>query len=207
MKNPLGDGYNEAFFIIDLDYTLVNVDTTNEFIKMVCPRRYHIFSKVLRLVVPLNKLFKRIDIHKNIVVYLCLTGKPKVLLKKYSRKLYSLLKRTHLNNSLIDELKEFKKKGYMLILLTASLDIIAKNFKDLGFDVVIGSRTYYRDNKFHRLWDLYHKKHKIVEILKRYCKEIVVIEDDPEPEYYSIPGVQVVKISFVDRNKNVKDQN
>ena len=194
----------KRFFIVDLDYTLVNVDTTNEFIRMVCPRRHHIFSKILRFIAPLNKLFKRIDVYKNTIVYLCLMRKPKVLLEEYSRKLYNSLKRTHLNYSLIDRLREIKRKGYVMILLTASLDIIAENFKDLGFDMVIGSRTYYRGNKFHRLRDLYQRKHRIIEILKRYYKKIIIIEDDPEPEYYLIPSVQVVRVIFVNGNKNVR---
>ena len=193
------------FFIIDLDYTLVNVDTTNEFIQLVCPRKYYIFSKILQFIVPINRLFKKIDVYKNIMVYLCLVRKPKALLEKYSKDLCDLLKKVHLNYSLIDKLKKVRREGHVLILLTASLDVIAKNFRDLGFDIVIGSKTYYRNERFSRLWDLYHRKHKIIKILKKYSKEIIVIEDKPEPEYYSIPGVKVIKAGFTNRYKNVKD--
>ena len=51
----------KKLYIVDLDYTLVDVDTTNEFIKMICPRRHYILSKVLPFAMLLNKLLKTFD--------------------------------------------------------------------------------------------------------------------------------------------------
>ena len=178
----------EQLIILDLDFTLVNANTTFDFLNFVCPRRFRVFSKILKPVVFLNKFFKR-DVYKFLLVFLCVKGVPEKLLRKYSVEYYNQLGKKCINYSLLKCITSLKSKK---ILITASLDFIAENFKGLGFDALIASKTYYKKGRLHSFADLYGKKHKIIQAFKKQYKEIIVIEDSPEQEYYEIDNVTVL---------------
>jgi hypothetical protein len=179
----------EALVFIDLDFTIVDGNTTFDFLKFVNPRRYHIFSRILMPIIFLNKLFKK-DVYKVLLVLLCIKGKPKELLQRYSRKYYTYIEKNdrYINRALMEYLANFHKK----ILITASLDIVAENFKDLGFNIIVSSKTYYKNGKFQYFVDLYGKKHEFLQYLSKRYNKIIVIEDSPEQEYYKIDNVKII---------------
>jgi phosphoserine phosphatase len=178
----------EQLIILDLDFTLVNTNTTFDFLNFVCPRKFHALSKILKPAVFLNKFFKR-DIYKFLLVLLCIKGTPQKLLREYSIKYYSQIGKKCINHLL---LKRITSLTWKKILITASLDIIAENFKSLGFDALIASKTSYKKERLHSFTDLYGKKHKIIQAFKKQYKEIIIIEDSPEKEYYKIGNVRII---------------
>jgi phosphoserine phosphatase len=179
----------EQLIILDLDFTLINANTTFDFLNFVCPRKFHALSKILKPAVFLNKFLKR-DIYKFLLVLLCIKGMREKLLQERSIEYYNQIGKKYVNYSLLKYITSLPSQK---ILLTASLDIVAKNFKNLGFDIIIASRTYYKKGRLHSFFDLFGKKHKIVQILKKHYKEIIIIEDSPEQEYYEIDNVKILK--------------
>ncbi|MEM2223456.1 MAG: hypothetical protein QXF71_02505, partial [Acidilobaceae archaeon] len=82
------------------------------------------------------------------------------------------------------------------VLLTASLDFIANNFKELGFDLIIASKTLYKNERFQSFFDLYGRKSGIVKILSKHFDNILIIDDDPEPAFYTLnKKITVVRFS------------
>jgi phosphoserine phosphatase len=178
----------ERVIVLDLDFTLINVNTTFDFLNFLRPRRFYIFSKILKPVAFLNRFLER-DIYKFLLVLLCIKGMPEKLLRKRSIEYYSQIGKKYINYQLLKYVTSLPLKK---ILVTASLDIIAENFKNFGFDIIIASRTYYKKGKLHRFVDLFGRKHAIVQHLKRHYKEIIIIEDSPEQKYYEIDNVRVL---------------
>jgi len=178
----------EQLIILDLDFTLVNANTTFDFLNFVSPHIFYAFSKILKPAALLNKFLKR-DIYKFLLVLLCIKGMPEKLLREYSIKYYNQIGKKCINYSLLGCITSLISKK---ILITASLDIIAENFKSLGFDAIIASKTYYKKGRLHSFTDLYGKKHRIVQAFKKQYKEIIIIEDSPEQEYYKIDNVRIL---------------
>lgn len=179
--------------IVDLDYTLVNVNTTFDFLRTFYYRKYVLFSKLIWPLTLLNKVLGS-DMYKQMLLTFCIKRKAKQELDALSERYFKHLlrhKNGYVNILLLNSLKGVKCKK---ILLTASIDIIAEHFKKLGFDLVIGTNICYRNNKFYRIQDLYRNKHKVIEMLSKYFDKIIVIEDSPEPEYAKIKGVKVIKV-------------
>lgn len=179
--------------IVDLDFTLVNVNTTFDFLSMFFRRKYILFSRLLRPLTLLSNLLDS-DVYKQLLLILCIKKRTREELERYSKAYFKYVLRhrdKRLNIMLLDLLKRVKCKK---ILLTSSIDVIAEPFKTLGFDFVISSKTYYKDGKFIRVKDLYGKKHKIIEALSKYFCSMLIIEDEPEPEYMGIEGVKVIKV-------------
>ena len=178
--------------IVDLDYTLVRENTTYEFLKLASPRRYMIFSKILFPLYLVNKISER-DIYKRFLVFSCINQKRVEILRNYAKAHFVFLlnnKSKHFNQSVLNLLE---KNDAAVILMTASLDIVAQPFIELGFLKVIGSETYYKNGKFHWFHDLYGNKHLKIKMLSQNFKQITVIEDSLEKKYGRLNGITVIK--------------
>jgi|GEM_PF-3183788 len=179
--------------IVDLDFTLVNLDTTAEFLKLLCPLKYYIFSKILRPVAILGRILS-IDLYKQLMLLLCIYDHPKELLEEKAKILFKMLvSKEHVNVSLLNFIK---KKNCVKVLLTCSLDIIATQFYDFEFDLIISSTSLFRHGKFIKLCDLYGKKHRVVHALSRLFHEVVILEDSPENEYHLIKNARVIRVIY-----------
>jgi len=188
-----GNFNGKTLIVVDLDFTIVNANTTFDFLRFVTPRKYSIFSRILMPVIFLNKLSKK-DVYKALLVLLCIKGKPKEMLQRHSKEYYSYIKKNrdrYVNHTLMKYISNLQKKN---MLITASLDIIAENFKDLGFNIVISSKTYYKNGRFQYFADLYGEKHKILRLLSKRYNKVIIIEDSPEREYSTIGNVQIIHV-------------
>jgi hypothetical protein len=180
---------------VDLDFTLVNVNTTFDFLRVFFYRRFFIFSRLLYPLVVVNKIIGS-DLYKQGLLFFCAGKTAKTELERCSKAYANYILNhgsQYFNAGLLSQLGNVKHKK---ILITASIDIIANHLKEaLGFDLVISSKTYYSNNGFLRLQDLSHKKHKIVRTFSEKFEQILIIEDAPEPEYSQIKGVTVKTVS------------
>jgi phosphoserine phosphatase len=182
--------------VLDLDYTLVDVDTTVMLAMFTCTKIRRFLFKVLsisilRFIIPvLNRILER-DVYKAILLNMCIRHDENSFNNVVDKTYYEAL--NHLNASLV---KMISRVNALKVLLTASIDIIAKRFAALGFDIVISSITEHRNGRVWCILDLYRKKHKILKILLKYCDKIIVVEDSPEPQYYVLNDVKVLKISY-----------
>jgi len=184
---------NTVAYVIDLDHTLVRIDTTFEFLKLLCPIKYAVLSKLLRPINFLNHILKR-DVYKMLMTKLCISSFSRMELEYYSKICYKVFVTRYLNHALVAFLH--KKSGVPKILLTASLDFIADNFKELGFNLVISSKTYFKNEIYHSLFDLHGRKSSLLQIISKYFDEVIVIDDSPEPEFYNLRDkVLVVKVN------------
>jgi len=175
--------------IVDLDYTLVNTNTTFDFLKFVHPKRYGILSKLLRPLLLLNRISRR-DIYKTMLVLLCLFGISKEMLEHHARTYFDKSKeKWDYNRDVLSFLKNFQGKK---ILLSASLDVIVKNFKELGYDYTIGSKMLYKNDRFYWLSDLHGRKHAKVKQLLEHFDKLIIIDDSPEQEFYSMSNKIIV---------------
>jgi len=181
-------------FVVDLDHTLIGANTTFELLQILCPVRYFILSKILKPLTLLNVVLKR-DIYKLVLITICVKGWRREKLEQLARTYYEMIVKrepdTYLNNRLL--LFLHKMRSTPKILLTASLDFIADNFKKLGLDLIISSRSYYKNDKFHSFQDLYKQKNHVLMILLKYFDKVVVFDDDPEPEFYTL-GDRVIVV-------------
>jgi hypothetical protein len=177
--NNISDQNKAELIIVDLDFSLVKVNTTFDFLKTLHPIKYRIFSDLLRFLNVLNRLYKG-DLYKKMLVLLCMLGMPKKKIEYYSN-IYknSMEKKNRYNRKILDFLSRTRTKK---VLLSASLDVLVKKFKELGFDIAIGSKTYYKYGRFFMFTDLYGKKHDIVKQFLKSFNSIIIIDDSPEPE-------------------------
>jgi phosphoserine phosphatase len=202
----LSDAVNKAFlgisfsmeknksrvvYVVDLDYTIVNVETTSHFFEFLrCQRLlslmkpFLIFAQVCTLV--FFRLFKTgIDFSKYLKLRVCLKNLDKALIDTLAHRYVEMLLG---NNSLLNEqvLKFLSKvhETHLTVLLTASISPIANCFYDLGFRKVYSSEIVYRNKRFHRIRDLYRHKHIIIKAFLNFrdISEVVIIDDLPEKE-------------------------
>jgi hypothetical protein len=136
----------------------------------------------------LNKIVSR-DILKLFLIRQCSLSSDNV---KYA--LEKVLHEALRSPLLVDMIEILRKSRGPKILLTASLDLIAKNFLFLGFQLVIGSKFQCDEKKCFTLTDIYGKKHKILEVISKYCKKIIIIEDSPEPQYYFLRNIKIFRV-------------
>jgi hypothetical protein len=199
MYNTALGSYSKKFqycIVIDLDYTLVNIDTTAMLALQACGKMRRLLLKalsasLLRFIVPtLNKVLTR-DIYKLILLRACIRCNRNSL-KSVIDEVY----REALRNLNLALVKAVSQVSGLKILLTASLDVIAKKFNTLGFNIVIGSVSECRDGKIWCSIDLYRKKHKILKVFLKYCDEITIIEDSPEPQYCMLNNVRVLRVAY-----------
>lgn len=182
--------------VVDLDYTLVGVDTTAMLGLMMCSKTRRIllnllYMTILRFVIPiLNKIVAK-DVYKVLLLNMCSRCDESSLDKLASKAYHEAL--NYLNISLV---KALLRVNALKVLLTASIDVIAKRFSTLGFDIVISSATKYKGGKVWLLLDLYRNKYKVLEMLLKYCEKIVLFEDSPEHQYYRLSNVKVLKASY-----------
>jgi len=176
--------------ICDLDYTIVNVNTTYDFLCYFYPVRYKILSILLRPLVLITNIIK-IDIYKKVLTILCLKGKIKINLEIIANNYINfLIKNKAINNELLHVINNYKGKK---ILLSASLEILVNCFLKMGFDYAISSKMYYQKDKFKNFSDLYGKKHILIEELSKKFKNIIVIDDSPESEFFLLQnGVTIL---------------
>jgi len=178
--------------IIDLDNTLVKTNTTFEFMKILCPLRYAVFSRLFKPVLLLNMVFKK-DFYKLMMVMICIKGREKEDLECYAKIYYEMIKKNQSKYYNTDVLNLLQTKTCKAkVLLTASLDFIANNFKELGFSFVVASRTRYKNKKFRFFFDLYGRKSEVMKIFSKYFDSILIIDDDPEPTFYTFNKKAIV---------------
>lgn len=173
--------------ICDLDYTLVDSNTTNELLKIVNCKKYLVLSKLLTPLSIIGLILKR-DIVKQVLIKLVLYGISKAQLERFSSILYRKMEaENRINKRLLLIIRSLERYG-PLILLSASISEIVREFKKLGFTCAFGSPTIYINEKLVGFYDMYRRKHEIVqEILSRYKFELVIIFDDsPEPELFNL---------------------
>jgi len=180
---------NKTIFVVDLDYTLVNTETTSHFLESIgCKkvitvfRPFLFFASILSLL--LSKLFGiSFDFQKYIKLKLCLNNLSEEQLYSLSYKyVHSVIyKEGFLNRYLFKLLQNLQRK-YPIILLTASISPIAKGFSDLGFVIIYSSEIFFRNGKFYRICDLYQRKYMIIKALLNLkgVKEIIIFDDSPE---------------------------
>jgi len=184
--------------VVDLDYTLVSVDTSATLVRRLCPWKYKFISLVFMVLKPLALLSRKLnkDLYKLILLRYCLNRCINLDLENATKSLYYEVRKSKLNVSLLNTIK---KTGGLKILLTASIDIVANKFKDLGFDLVISSVVKCGETRPFSLLDLYGKKHVILSHLLKYCGKLLIIEDSPEPQYYELQGIKVFRVVYNER--------
>jgi phosphoserine phosphatase len=170
--------------VVDLDYTLVNTNTTFDFLKFVSPKRYEIFSRLLRPLQLFNSIVRKRmgDIYKITLTIICCGGMSKEMLENFASAYFNKKNWTY-NKNILSLLKNFQGRKF---LVTASLDLIAEKFKILGFDSVISSKMLYKNGKFYRLFDLYGRKHVVISKILAQFERLIIIDDSPEPELYTM---------------------
>jgi len=181
----------KVVYVIDLDHTIVNVETTSHFLEFLGCRRslllmkpLLIFAQIFTLV--LFRLFKTgIDFSKYLKLRVCLRNLDKELIDTLAHKYVKML----LGNSLPlnEQVLKFLSKvheTHLTVLLTASISPIANCFYDLGFRRVYSSEIIYRNKKFHRIRDLYGHKHMVIKAFLNFwdISRIIIIDDSPEKE-------------------------
>lgn len=201
MKNKI---FSRFAIICDLDYTLVNLNTTNEMLKLISPKKYRILNRLLSLFSILGSILKR-DFAKLLLIKFIMYGIPKTDIEKFSKLFFKkIMENGRINLQLISLIQNMRKKEaqkLITILLTASLDVIAKEFKSLGFDYVIGSPTYYEDGKFVGFSDLYRRKREVVRTFfsNQIFERIIIFDDTPDKEFSDScdsKNCMIIKVRF-----------
>ena len=188
-----GEPFQKALLVVDLDFTLVNSDTTLDFLKLAAPIRYKLLTRVLRPFSYASRFFVR-DVYKIVLVLLCIQGRDKNFLDQLSTLYVSRIgsdKHPGYNEQILDCLKHSTQTA---ILLTGSLDFIAEKFRVLGFSRTVGSKSYYKNGRFHNFVDLHGKKHEFLQRFSPNYDCITVMEDSPEEEYGQITNLKVVTV-------------
>jgi len=181
-----------AVYVVDLDYTLVGINTSYEFLKILCPLKYTILSRLLLLFSVLSRILKK-DLFKFVMVNLCIKDFDEKEIKLRAQIYYRKYTLKHLNVPLISFLQT--RKGPK-ILLTASIDLIADNFKELGFDIVVSTKSFFRDGRYCTILDLYGKKDLLLRVISRYFNRVIVFDDAPQQSFYKLKNVIVVKLRY-----------
>jgi len=181
----------KVVYVIDLDHTIVNVETTSHFLKFLGCRRslllmkpLLIFAQICTLV--LFRLFKTgIDFSKYLKLRVCLRNLDKALIDTLAHRYVKML----LGNSLLlnEQVLKFLSKvheTHLTVLLTASISPIANRFYDLGFRKIYSSEIIYRNKKFYRIHDLYGHKHIVIKAFLNFwdISRVIIIDDSPEKE-------------------------
>jgi phosphoserine phosphatase len=180
-----------VIYVIDLDYTIVNVETTSHFLDFLgCQRLLSlmkpllIFAQIYTLVS--LRLFRTgIDFSKYLKLRVCLRNLDKAFINTLAHRYVEMLLG---NNSLLNEqvLKFLSKvrETHLTVLLTASISPIANCFYDLGFRKIYSSEIVYHNKRFHRISDLYGHKHIVIKALLNFrdISKVIIIDDSPEKE-------------------------
>ena len=178
-------------YIIDLDHTIVNVETTSHFLELLGCRRslllmkpLLIFAQIFTLV--FFRLFKTgIDFSKYLKLRVCLGSLDKEMIDTLARKYVKmLLGNGLLLNEQVLKLLSKVRETHLTVLLTASISPIANCFYDLGFKMVYSSEIMYRNKKFYKIRDLYGHKHMVIKAFLnlRGISKLIIIDDSPENE-------------------------
>lgn len=189
-------GKFQRCIVVDLDHTLVGVDTTALLAMKACGEMRRLLLRALSasflrlIVLGLNRVLTR-DIYKLLLLKTCIEHSEAHLDNAINEVYHEALK--NLNPALAKIIPQVNEPK---ILLTASLDIIAKKFASLGFDLVISSISERGNGKIWCSIDLYQKKHIILRTLLKCCGEVIIIEDMPEPQYYTLNNVRVIRVAY-----------
>ena len=186
-----------VLLVVDLDYTLVEVNTVYDFLEKFYSRRFLLISRLLFPLLFFNRLLKT-DIYKQLLVTYCFKNVSEQCLRNSARTYFNYILRhrdRYLNQSVLEILLR-QDDTTTKMLLTASLSIIAEQFKELGFDLVISSKTFFKNGKYSGMFDIFMKKHRILGCFSKYFDQIIIFDDDPEPEYNNIKNteVRVIKV-------------
>lgn len=188
--------------LCDLDYTLTKLNTTNELLKIVNLRRFKILSLLLFPLSIIGTILGH-DFAKRLLIKLILYGISRQSIEKLSLLLYKRIKCTDkINTNILSVIQSLKRHG-PIVLFTASLDVIANKFKELGFTYVIGSPTFYKDEKFIGFYDLYGRKSEVIRniISKNIFRKIIIFDDSPESGVKTLSRENKGICLFIDRCK------
>lgn len=159
--------------VVDLDFTLVNINTTYEFFSTLDNYNKNVDS-ILKHTYFLNNFIDK-DIYKSIGCAWFFRGYSKRDLKKKAIQFHSSSKYKY-NSSILNYARKFKNIGGDVILLTASIDILAEEFKPSFFDGFVSSSL----NKKGNIWilnDIKGKKLEKIEEKINLYDSITIIDD------------------------------
>jgi len=182
---------SRVVYVVDLDYTIVNVETTSHFLVFLgCQRLLSLMRPFLILAQIYTlisfRLFKGgIDFSKYLKLRVCLRNLDETLIGTLAHRYVKMLLGNNLlpNKQVLSFLSKVRE-AHLTILLTASISPIAHCFYELGFKKIYSSEIIYRNKRFYRIRDLYGHKHMLIKgFLKfRDISEIIIVDDSPERE-------------------------
>ncbi len=149
-KYQEGISMNTVFFDLDGTISLEEFNNTFDFIELYycyhkCRKKLllkYVYT-ILMILMPYSFIKKR-----RILINLLFNNIVADDLTKFTKKCYLPIFHTKLNYNVVEKIKEYKKKGYHLVLLTACTEIPAKIIsKDLGFDDCISTTFIIKDKK------------------------------------------------------------
>lgn len=158
----------KKLIVIDFDSTLVNNETIDELAKEANKEKE--IKEITKLAMNgkidyRDSLIKRVELIKGLD------------LEKVNR----AISRITLTKGAEDAIKELKKRGYIVAVVSGGFDIAIKKFKDLGIDYIIANELILKDNKVVGVKEKVIDKGKIIDELMKKEKidkdNIVVVGD------------------------------
>ncbi|WP_423792043.1 phosphoserine phosphatase SerB [Methanocaldococcus indicus] len=158
----------KKLIVIDFDSTLVNNETIDELAKEANKEKE--IKEITKLAMNgkidyRDSLIKRVELIKGLD------------LEKVNR----AISRITLTKGAEDAIKELKKRGYIVAVVSGGFDIAIKKFKDLGIDYIIANELILKDNKVVGVKEKVIDKGKIIDKLMKKEKidkdNIVVVGD------------------------------
>lgn len=144
-----------AFF--DFCETLIQFQTADRFIdfirykeqkkRMICLELFRKFLVELKFFAVLGRLIKENNYHKRLKLYQ-LKGVDKQKIRSYAKSYYYDYLRINLINDVIDLLKEYKQKGYKVVIVSGGYkEYITYFAEEFDIDVVVATNIVFCNDK------------------------------------------------------------
>lgn len=133
----------------DFCKTIVNINTLNKFVEYVIEEDENLFTKkIKKLILKNKKVFNRLFLTKSRTIEIALLkGYYKNFLEIKGKEFFYNQIVNSINKKVVDYLLDFKEKKFVIVVLSAALDVYLLNIKDiLPVDYVICSRLKYKNN-------------------------------------------------------------
>ena len=174
---------NKKILFVDIDNSLVNINTTFEFINMIV--KNNLIKKIIFKFTKsfLFKILFKLQIFDSVVInYLLINKLDKNYLDDQAKILVSkLLKKKRFNKKCLKIIENKKKQKYEIVILSYSLDLIAKIIKEeLNFDKYYSNTLLFNDNKCAGKLTKGFQKIDIINKYYNYNYEINFITDNIE---------------------------